>query len=111
MSDSDNSQQVCVVVGASHAGSQLAVQLRKEGWAGRIILIGAETQLPYHRPPLSKSVLAGEKSVDEIALRPHSMYTANAVELRLGERVESLDVQKKSVLLSNGEKISISKRN
>ncbi|MDO9317154.1 MAG: FAD/NAD(P)-binding oxidoreductase [Gammaproteobacteria bacterium] len=109
MSDSDNSQQVCVVVGASHAGSQLAVQLRKEGWAGRIILIGAETQLPYHRPPLSKAVLAGEKSVDEIALRPRSMYTASAVELRLGERVESLDVQKKSLLLSTGEKIAYDK--
>lgn len=109
MTDSIDSQQVCVVVGASHAGSQLAVQLRKEGWTGRIILIGAEPHLPYHRPPLSKAVLAGEKSVDEIALRPHSMYTASAVELRLGERVEHLDVLKKTLLLSTGESIAYDK--
>ena len=51
MTELNNSQQVCVVVGASHAGSLLAVQLRKEGWAGRIILIGAEAHFPYHRPP------------------------------------------------------------
>ncbi len=109
MSESENPQQVCVVVGASHAGSQLAVQLRKEGWAGRIILFGEESHLPYHRPPLSKAVLAGEKSVDEVALRPHSMYMASAVELRLGERVERLDVQKKILFLSTGDSIKYDK--
>ena len=103
MTELNNSQQVCVVVGASHAGSLLAVQLRKEGWAGRIILIGAEAHFPYHRPPLSKTVLAGDKSIADIALRPHNLYTECAVELRLGQRVESLNLQEKAVVLGSGE--------
>ena len=49
-----------VIVGASHAGAQGAEALRKEGFAGRIFLIGAEPHLPYQRPPLSKKLLAGE---------------------------------------------------
>ena len=53
----------CVVIGASHAGVTLALQLRKEGWKDAISLVGAESELPYHRPPLSKEHLAGEKSV------------------------------------------------
>ena len=54
----------CIIVGASHAGVSLALQLRREGWAGPITLIGDEAELPYHRPPLSKEHLAGEKELD-----------------------------------------------
>jgi len=101
--------QVCVVVGASHAGSQLAIQLRKEGWAGRIVLIGAESHIPYHRPPLSKSVLAGEKSVESVALRPVAMYETNAIELRLGQCVEQILPNEKRVVLADGEEIAYDK--
>nr|MCH9854429.1 FAD-dependent oxidoreductase [Gammaproteobacteria bacterium] len=48
------SEQTCIVVGASHAGTTLALQLRREGWEGKILLISEEDELPYHRPPLSK---------------------------------------------------------
>ena len=99
------SDKVCIVVGAGHAGSALAVQLRKEGWSGRIVLIGAESALPYHRPPLSKAVLAGEKSLDAIALRPLSHYAASGVELRQGERVVAIDRQAQTVLLNGGESL------
>lgn len=97
------SDQVCIVVGAGHAGSALAVQLRKEGWSGRIVLIGAESALPYHRPPLSKAVLAGDKALDAIALRPLSHYAASGVELRQGEHVVAIDRQAQTVQLGGGE--------
>ena len=53
-----------VIVGASHAGVQAAVSLRQSGWQEPITLISSETDLPYHRPPLSKAYLAGEKTAD-----------------------------------------------
>jgi 3-phenylpropionate/trans-cinnamate dioxygenase ferredoxin reductase subunit len=105
MSVDQASDKVCIVVGAGHAGSALAVQLRKEGWTGRIVLIGAETALPYHRPPLSKAVLAGEKTLDAIALRPLSHYSASGVELRRGECVVAIDRQAQTVLLAGGESL------
>lgn len=105
MSAIQGKDQVCIVVGAGHAGSALAVQLRKDGWTGRIVLIGAESALPYHRPPLSKAVLAGEKTLDAIALRPLSHYAASGVELCLDERVVAIDRQARTVLLSGGESL------
>jgi len=53
--------ETCVIVGASHAAAQLALSLRQEGWQDSIIVIGDEAHLPYHRPPLSKAFLSGEK--------------------------------------------------
>ena len=58
-----------VIVGASHAGAQGAEALRKEGFAGRIVLIGAEPHLPYQRPPLSKKLLAGELEFERALLK------------------------------------------
>ena len=60
----------CIIVGASHAGVSLALQLRREGWSAPIKLIGEESELPYHRPPLSKEHLAGKKDMDAMRLRP-----------------------------------------
>ena len=54
---------ICVVIGASHAGVNLAFALRREGWEGQIILFDADPELPYHRPPLSKTYLTGRRDV------------------------------------------------
>ncbi len=102
MSDS----RTCVVVGASHAGVQLALQLRKLEWPGRIVLVGAENELPYHRPPLSKAVLAGDKEVDDVRLRPRQKYDDSDVELRLGRRVEALDTAARELRLDDGESLA-----
>ena len=64
----------CIVIGASHAGAQLAVSLRQQGWEGRILVIGDEPFLPYNRPPLSKTFLSGEKHVDDLLIRPEAQY-------------------------------------
>jgi 3-phenylpropionate/trans-cinnamate dioxygenase ferredoxin reductase component len=99
----------CVIIGASHAGVSLALQLRKEGWTGGIQLIGAETELPYHRPPLSKDLLAGEKTLDGIRLRPEKIYADNAIELLLGCEVVEIDRSSSCVRLKDGRELSYSK--
>ncbi len=109
MSQAQSAQTVCVVIGASHAGSLLAVQVRKEGWQGRIVLISAETHMPYHRPPLSKAVLAGEKEVDAVLLRPALLYSNNDIELRLGEQVTQISRADKTVHLASGETLAYDK--
>ena len=99
----------CVIIGASHAGTTLALQLKREGWTGSITLLSDETELPYHRPPLSKELLAGAKTLDEIRLRPAKLFSDNNVDLRLGTRVVSIDRQGKSVKLADGSVLAYDK--
>ena len=103
------STKICIIIGASHAASQLAFSLRQEGWTGRIQLIGSEPYMPYHRPPLSKTFLAGEKSIDEIRLRPESLYQAKNIECLLGVSVVAIDRLNKKLKLNNGGEMSYDK--
>ena len=98
-----------IIAGASHAASMLAPTLRQQGWQGRIIVVGAEASVPYHRPPLSKDYLAGEKTLDQILIRPAKVYEKSEVEFILNTRVESIDRSNKSVRLSNNETLSYNK--
>jgi len=82
---------VFVVIGAGHAGAELAVQAREQGWPGRIVLVGNEQALPYHRPPLSKAYLAGSASLETLALKARSTYDKAAVDLLLGRQVSRVD--------------------
>ena len=98
-----------IIVGASHAASMLAPSLRQQGWQGRILVVGAEASIPYHRPPLSKDYLAGEKTLDEILIRPAKVYEKSEVEFILNTSVESIDRDNKTVRLSNNETLSYDK--
>jgi 3-phenylpropionate/trans-cinnamate dioxygenase ferredoxin reductase component len=91
-----------VIVGAGHAGGELAIQLRQQGWSERIVLIGAEHHPPYQRPPLSKAFLSGEASLESLYLRPLAAYSKADVEFRGGTRVLALDRPHRTVLLSDG---------
>jgi NADPH-dependent 2,4-dienoyl-CoA reductase/sulfur reductase-like enzyme len=91
-----------VVVGASLAGLRATEALRREGFDGRIVLVGAEAHLPYDRPPLSKQLLAGEWEPQELALR-RAPYDELDVELRLGVRATALDAAARVVTLEGGE--------
>ncbi|GAA0709354.1 NAD(P)/FAD-dependent oxidoreductase [Vreelandella titanicae] len=95
--------ETCIIIGASHAAAQLAPSLRQEGWAGLIIVIGDEPYAPYQRPPLSKTYLQGEKGVDDLLIRHQEAYAKHGIELRLGERVEAIDRESKTVTLQNGD--------
>jgi 3-phenylpropionate/trans-cinnamate dioxygenase ferredoxin reductase subunit len=77
-------QQPFVIVGASLAGAKAAQILREEGYPGRLVLIGDETERPYERPPLSKGYLLGKQDKDELYVHDEGWYRENSVELQLG---------------------------
>ncbi|MEU3645742.1 FAD-dependent oxidoreductase [Lentzea sp. NPDC034063] len=95
-----------VVVGASAAGVTTAETLRREGFTGRLTLVGDEKVLPYDRPPLSKQVLAGTWEPEKTVLRPDSAYVDHDIELKLGSAASGLDLARRTITLSNGEEIA-----
>ena len=80
-----------VVVGASLSGLRTVEFLRRDGFEGRLTLIGEEEHLPYDRPPLSKQILVGTWEQERTALRRKG-YDDLDVDLRLGMRANGLDV-------------------
>lgn len=96
-----------VVVGASVAGVHAAEALRSSGFSGSVTLLGAETRVPYDRPPLSKGALRDGPwdSEDYIELRPQEWYAAHGVDLRLGARAARLDASRRVVVLSEGTEV------
>jgi len=91
-----------VVVGASLAGLRACESLREEGFDGTITLVGAEHEIPYDRPPLSKKVLAGEWEVERIRLRKADDFESLALALRLGVRATALDTHARTLSLDDG---------
>src|ERR1035438_2427697 len=63
-----------VIIGGGQAGAQAIDPLRREGFGGRLVLIGDEPELPYQRPPLSKKYLSGEMAADRLLFRHQSFY-------------------------------------
>ena len=96
------STETVVVVGSSTGGVRTAQALRREGFAGRIVLVGEEPHDPYDKPPLSKQYLAGEWELDRLALITPEAAAAAEIELRLGVAAVRLDVAAKQVLLADG---------
>jgi 3-phenylpropionate/trans-cinnamate dioxygenase ferredoxin reductase subunit len=89
-----------VIVGTGHGGVQAAASLREEGYDGPVILVGEETELPYHKPPLSKTFIKDDKAEPQI-LRAESFYSSHNIDLRLGERVTRISDQR--LELESGE--------
>jgi 3-phenylpropionate/trans-cinnamate dioxygenase ferredoxin reductase component len=94
-----------VIVGASLAGGSAAVTLRQEGFEGRVLLIGAEPQPPYERPPLSKEYLRSESSFEEALVQAPDFYDENGIETRFGVRATRVDSADKAVELDGGERL------
>jgi 3-phenylpropionate/trans-cinnamate dioxygenase ferredoxin reductase component len=97
---------VAAIVGAGQAGFQVAASLHQEGFAGRVVLIGDEPVLPYQRPPLSKSYLAGQSGVDELWLRPPEFYAKQQIDLVYGDAVTSIGRRTHLLRLASGREIS-----
>jgi len=95
-----------VIVGAGVAGGGAAAALREEGFDGRVVLIGAEQQPPYERPPLSKEYLRGESSFERALFQPPDFYDENGVETRFGVRATRVDAAEKVVELDGGERVA-----
>src|SRR5262245_19431156 len=94
-----------VIVRMSLAGLRAAETLRREGFDGRIVAIGAEANLPYDRPPLSKELLAGESEPEDIVLRKQGVDDLE-LDWRLGARAVALDPKAREVELHDGERVA-----
>ncbi len=76
-----------VIVGAGHGGAQAAIALRQLGFAGSILIVGDEPELPYERPPLSKDYLSGDKAFERLLIRPATFWAERSIAFRTGTRI------------------------
>jgi len=91
-----------VIVGAGQGGLQLAESLRKEKFDGDILLIGDEAHAPYTRPPLSKALLLGEMSVEQLALRNPQALEKKRIDLLTNTRVTAIDRASRTLHFADG---------
>jgi 3-phenylpropionate/trans-cinnamate dioxygenase ferredoxin reductase component len=95
--------QHVVVVGGSLAGIRTAESLRSQGFSGRLTLVGAEAQLPYDRPPLSKGYLEGKRTVEQLSLSQSDPSFKNLdATFLLGASAVSVDLSPQAIELSDG---------
>jgi NADPH-dependent 2,4-dienoyl-CoA reductase/sulfur reductase-like enzyme len=92
-----------VIVGASLAGAKAAEALRDEGFDGAVVLVGAEDELPYERPPLSKGYLLGKDARDSFIVHDEGWYAEHDIDLRRATIVTSIDRSGHRVELDNGD--------
>jgi 3-phenylpropionate/trans-cinnamate dioxygenase ferredoxin reductase subunit len=95
-----------VIVGGGQAGFQVAASLREAGYAEPVIVIGDEPQLPYQRPPLSKTYLTGETTAQRLEFRPQSYFEKHRIDLRTRERVTVIDRGARRVTMSSGQTLA-----
>ncbi|MEV0780221.1 FAD-dependent oxidoreductase [Streptomyces sp. NPDC050428] len=91
-----------LVVGASAAGLTTVEALRRHGYRGTVTVLGAETDPPYDRPPLSKQVLAGGWPPERAQLRPPDALSALGAEFILGDPAVGLDATTRTVRTASG---------
>ena len=94
-----------VIVGASLAGAKAAEELRTCGFDGRIMLIGAEPERPYERPPLTKDYLRGESERDNAHVHPADFYPQQEIDLVAGVTVTAVDPGRSQVTLDDGRSL------
>jgi len=103
-------EKLCtIIIGGGHAGGEVALALRQGGYAGRIVLISAESGLPYQRPPLSKAFLLTEMSPESLLIRPAANFEKTEIEFVGNTRVISIDRVKRSVTLSDDNQLAYDK--
>ncbi|MFJ2352179.1 pyridine nucleotide-disulfide oxidoreductase [Arthrobacter sp. MYb214] len=92
-----------LIIGAGHAGVQLAETLREHGHAGAITLVDQGAQQPYQRPPLSKDFVASAQEPEVLPLRSEDFYAQQRIELLTGARATAVDRAARTVTLSDGQ--------
>jgi 3-phenylpropionate/trans-cinnamate dioxygenase ferredoxin reductase component len=98
-----------IIIGGGLAGASAVGGIREHDTTNSIALVGKEKYLPYHRPPLTKSLWTGKKTVDDIFYQNESYYTGQGVTLKLGIEVVGLDVPTKTITTAAGESFSFEK--
>jgi 3-phenylpropionate/trans-cinnamate dioxygenase ferredoxin reductase component len=104
-----SSDDAIVIVGGSLGGARAAEALRTEGFAGPVVLIGSEQEIPYERPPLSKDYLMGRQGRDKLYAQPREWYGEHDVDLRLGTTVTRVDPAARQVVTDGGDQVRYSK--
>lgn len=102
----DRAQAGMVIVGAGQGGLQVAESLRTEGYDGPITLIGEEPVTPYHRPPLSKAMLAGTMEEAQLSIRGADFFERQRIDLLTGLRVVAIDRPGHRVQLEDGRHLA-----
>jgi NADPH-dependent 2,4-dienoyl-CoA reductase/sulfur reductase-like enzyme len=95
-----------VIVGTGVAGATAAETLRKDGFDGSIVVLGADPSLPYRRPMVSKEVLSGAAAADKTLLKPAQFWTGKSIDLRTGIRVGELDPAAARLVFEDGTDLS-----
>jgi 3-phenylpropionate/trans-cinnamate dioxygenase ferredoxin reductase subunit len=97
--------QTFVIVGASLGGAKAAEALRAEGFGGRLLLVGAENERPYERPPLSKDYLRGDVGRETVYVHDEGFYAEHDIDLRLGRTAVELNTAASELTLDDGETV------
>lgn len=98
-----------IIAGAGHAAGQTIATLKKQKFAGEIVLIGDEPYLPYQRPPLSKKFLSGDLSAERLHVKPESFYNDPKIEVRLETPIVAIDRDSKTLRTVHGDSVSYDK--
>jgi 3-phenylpropionate/trans-cinnamate dioxygenase ferredoxin reductase subunit len=98
-----------LIVGASLAGAKAAETLRGEGFDGPLVMVGAERERPYERPPLSKDYLLGKAERETVYVHPQQWYAEHQVDLRLGVTVTAIHPSAHEVSLADGSRVGYAK--
>lgn len=102
-------QYTYVIVGGGLAGDAAVEGIREIDKEGSIVLIGAEADLPYDRPPLSKQLWQGHLKAEQIFKHDQHYYSENKVELCLGTQATELDASDRTVQLGDGRALAYEK--
>jgi 3-phenylpropionate/trans-cinnamate dioxygenase ferredoxin reductase subunit len=98
-----------VIVGGGLAGGMIAQEYREQGGEGTVLLVAAEGHPPYHRPPLTKEFLRGEKPSFETYMHPAVWWDQQHVDMRLGTIVRGIDPAAHEIELELGERVGYGK--
>ena len=98
-----------VVVGGGKAGGTAAVTLREEGFGGRVVIINREPDIPFGRPPLSKTYLRSEEDLEGWYVKPTGWYEAHDVELLAESAVTVIDATAHGLVLDSGRELEYQK--
>ncbi|HDR9276275.1 TPA: FAD-dependent oxidoreductase [Burkholderia vietnamiensis] len=98
-----------VIVGAGHAARRTAEALRARDADAPIVMIGAERELPYDRPALSKDALLNDDGEQRAFVRDAAWYDAQRIALRLGMRVDAIEREAQRVRLDDGTTLPYAK--
>ncbi len=94
-----------VIVGGGLSGGMIAQEYREQGGSGSIVILAAEPHQPYHRPPLTKDFLRGEKPASDGDMHPPAWWRKQDIEIRTSTTVASIDPAAHTVTLADGEVI------